>query len=315
MTHDPRPEGDDVETVSIDQGGTTDGQDAGDSALGQSASEDSAQGQGAGVDSAQEQSAGVDPEQEWNAHGATAVTPGRERSAARRKPRNPVVHFVREVLIIGVTALIISFLIKTFLVQAFWIPSGSMETTLVYGDRVLVSKIQAGPMSVERGDIIVFEDPGGWLPPSDEVDRGPILGPLMEAAKFVGVAPEGESHHLIKRVIGQGGDHVVCCDDQGRITVNDEPLNETYLFQGDEPSLENFDIAVPEDHYWMMGDHRSYSRDSRAHDDGTGTAGSIPKDRVVGQAFVLIWPLDRFDWFSNPQDVFGAVPDPVAEGQ
>ncbi len=250
------------------------------------------------------------------AAGATAVAPGRERSSALgRKPRNPVLHFVREVLIIGVTALIISFLIKTFLVQAFWIPSGSMETTLVYGDRVLVSKIQAGPMSVERGDVIVFEDPGGWLPPTDEVDRGPILGPLMEAAKFVGVAPEGESHHLIKRVIGVGGDHIVCCDDQGRLTVNDEPLNETYLFEGDEPSLENFDITVPEDHYWMMGDHRSYSRDSRAHDDGTGTAGSIPADRVVGQAFVLIWPLDRFDWFSNPQDAFGSVPEPVAEGQ
>ncbi|WP_238146673.1 signal peptidase I [Ornithinimicrobium murale] len=254
--------------------------------------------------------------EEEHASGATAVHPGRERSASQgRTRRHPVVHFVREVLIIGVTALLISFLIKTFLVQAFWIPSGSMETTLVYGDRVLVSKIQAGPMSVERGDIIVFEDPGGWLPPSDEVDRGPIIGPLVEAAKFVGIAPEGESHHLIKRVIGVGGDHIVCCDDQGRLTVNDEALIETYLFEGDEPSQENFDITVPEDSYWMMGDHRSYSRDSRAHDDGTGTAGSIPADRVVGQAFALVWPLDRFEFFTNPQDVFGSVPDPVAGHQ
>lgn len=250
------------------------------------------------------------------ATGATAFEPGRERSAAQgRTRRNPVLHFVREVLIIGVTALVISFLIKTFLVQAFWIPSGSMETTLVYGDRVLVSKIQAGAMAVERGDIIVFEDPGGWLPPAEEVDRGPIMGPLVRAAKFVGVAPEGESHHLIKRVIGMGGDHIVCCDDQGRITVNDEPLNESYLFSGDEPSTENFDITVPQDHLWMMGDHRSYSRDSRAHDDGTGTAGSIPADNVVGQAFALVWPLDRFEVFRNPGDVFGAVPAPVAEDQ
>ncbi|NLG23456.1 MAG: signal peptidase I [Actinomycetales bacterium] len=235
------------------------------------------------------------------------------RARRSTKQRHPVVHFVREVLLIGVTALVISFLIKTFLVQAFWIPSGSMESTLVYGDRVLVSKIQAGPMSVERGDIIVFEDPGGWLPHAPASDRGPIMEALLTVAKFVGVAPEGESNHLIKRVIGVGGDHIVCCDDQGRITVNDEPLDETYLFAGDEPSLENFDIVVPEDHYWMMGDHRSYSRDSRAHDNGTGTTGSIPADRVVGQAFALVWPLDRFEVFTNPGDVFGDVPASEAQ--
>ncbi len=270
---------------------------------------------GAPVDGPDLDPAAVDPPAAEPADAA-----GRERSAARGQPgaerrkRHPVWNFVREVLIIGVTALVISFLIKTFVVQAFWIPSGSMETTLVYGDRVLVSKIQAGPMSVERGDIIVFEDPGGWLPHGQEPDRGPILGPLMDAAKFIGIAPEGESHHLIKRVIGVGGDHVICCDDQQRITVNGEPLNETYLFDGDEPSTENFDIVVPEDHYWMMGDHRSYSRDSRAHDDGTGATGSIPADTVVGQAFVLIWPLDRLDWFGNPEEVFGSVPDAATEG-
>lgn len=223
--------------------------------------------------------------------------------------RNPVLRFVREIALIGVTALVISFLIKTFLVQAFWIPSGSMESTLVYGDRVLVSKIQVGPMAVDRGDVIVFEDPGGWLPHGPQTDRGPVMDTLVNIAKFVGVAPEGESNHLIKRVIGVGGDHVVCCDDQGRITINDEPLDETYLYAGDEPSLENFDITVPEDHYWMMGDHRSYSRDSRAHDDGSGTTGSIPADKVVGQAFALVWPLDRFHIFTNPSDVFGQVPD------
>lgn len=243
------------------------------------------------------------------AGGATAFRP------RRRKRRHPVVHFVREVLVIGVTALVISFLIKTFLVQAFWIPSGSMESTLIYGDRVLVSKIQAGPMSVERGDVIVFEDPGGWLPPAATSDRGPVMNTLMNFAKFVGVAPEGESNHLIKRVIGVGGDHIVCCDDQGRITVNDEPLNEDYLFAGDEPSLENFEVTVPEDHYWMMGDHRSYSRDSRAHDDGSGIAGSVPADHVVGQAFALVWPLDRFEIFRNPGDTFGSVPDPVSGEQ
>ncbi|HLS45792.1 MAG TPA: signal peptidase I [Ornithinicoccus sp.] len=235
------------------------------------------------------------------------------RAHAAHQRRNPVLHFVREVLVIGVTALVISFLIKTFLVQAFWIPSGSMESTLIYGDRVLVSKIQAGPMAVDRGDIIVFEDPGGWLPPAPPTDRGPVVETLLDVAKFIGVAPEGESNHLIKRVIGVGGDHVVCCDDAGRITVNDVALDESYLYAGDEPSLENFDITVPEDSYWMMGDHRSFSRDSRAHDDGSGTAGSVPADRVVGQAMVLVWPLDRFDVFNNPSDVFGSVPDAGAQ--
>ncbi|WP_256841355.1 signal peptidase I [Ornithinimicrobium cryptoxanthini] len=251
----------------------------------------------------------VEPDYDGPAAESVAGTSSNRATARSPRPRHPVLAFVREVVVIGATALLISFLIKTFLVQAFWIPSGSMESTLVYGDRVLVSKIQAGPMAVDRGDIIVFEDPGGWLPPAPPSDRGAVMDTLVTIAKFIGVAPEGESNHLIKRVIGVGGDHVVCCDDQQRITVNGEPLNETYLFAGDEPSLENFDITVPEDSYWMMGDHRSYSRDSRAHDDGTGTAGSVPGDRVVGQAMVLVWPLDRFDWFGNPTDVFGSVPD------
>lgn len=226
-----------------------------------------------------------------------------------RRQRHPVGRFVREVLLIGGAALLISFLIKTFLVQAFWIPSGSMENTLIYGDRVLVSKIQAGPMSVERGDIIVFEDPGGWLPPATESDRGPVLNAVRDAATFVGILPEGDSSHLIKRVVGVGGDHIECCDEQLRLMVNGESLDETYLFPGDDPSQESFDITVPDDHYWMMGDHRSFSRDSRAHDDGSGEDGSIPADHVVGKAFVLVWPLDRLGTFGDGDEVFSGVPE------
>ena len=160
-------------------------------------------------------------------------------------------HAVRETLGIAVTALVISFIIKTFLAQAFWIPSGSMENTLVYGDRVMVSKIQAGPMEVERGDIAVFEDPGGWLPPSVQPDRGPVMDTLMAALQFVGVAPVSEGNHLIKRVIGVGGDTVACCDDEGRVSVNGEPLTENYLYPGDEPSTVEFEVTVPEEY---MGD-------------------------------------------------------------
>lgn len=263
------------------------------------------------------------PADETRTDGRSAVTSGDrterrpERVDVEQDEPQPVqrggfAHFVREVLVVGVTALVISFLIKTFLVQAFWIPSGSMEDTLLIGDRVMVSKIQAGPMAIERGDIVVFEDPGGWMPTMQQTDRGPVLNAAVKVLEFVGLSPTGEGNHLIKRVIGTAGDHVVCCDAKGRISVNGAALDETYLFPGDDPSDEPFDITVPADSLWVMGDHRSNSRDSRANDDGTGTAGSVPMDHVVGQAAVLVWPLDRFSWFVDPSSVFSQVPAPKA---
>ncbi|MGB3257912.1 MAG: signal peptidase I [Ornithinimicrobium sp.] len=209
--------------------------------------------------------------------------------------------FCKEILTVAAIALVISFLIKTFLVQAFWIPSGSMEETLIIGDRVVVSKIQAGPMAIDRGDIVVFEDPDNWLPPTVRTDRGPVVNGAVRGLEFVGLAPTAEGNHLIKRVIGVAGDRVVCCDDQGRVTVNDQPLDEDYLYPGDEPSMQPFDVTVPPKRLWLMGDHRSISGDSRVHDDGTGATGSVPTDRVVGQAMALVWPLNRLDWFQNPQ--------------
>lgn len=234
--------------------------------------------------------------------------PERERAAASSRTGG-VLHAVREVVTVGAIALVISFLIKTFLVQAFWIPSGSMEDTLMIGDRVLVSKIQAGSLDVDRGDIVVFEDPGGWLPPAQEIDRGPLMDVVVGTLEFVGLAPTAEGNHLIKRVLGTEGDHVVCCDEQGRVSVNGQPLEEDYLHPGDVPSEQEFDVVVPEDSLWMMGDHRSNSRDSRAYDDGTGAAGAIPRDNVVGQAATLVWPLGRAEWFDTPA-TFAEVPAP-----
>ena len=235
-----------------------------------------------------------------------------ERTAPRSRPRGGFWAGVKEIATIAVTALVISFLIKTFVAQAFWIPSGSMENTLVYGDRVMVSKIQAGPMSVERGDIAVFEDPDNWLSPSTPPDRGPFVDAAVRVLQFIGVAPVAEGNHLIKRVIGVGGDTVACCDEQGRLTVNGQPLDEaSYLYPGDEPSRMPFEITVPDDSIWVMGDHRSNSQDSRAHDDGTGVTGSVPRDKVVGQAFVLLFPLSHATWFSTP-DTFDAIPAPAA---
>ncbi len=242
--------------------------------------------------------------------GPVVAATTQEESAAPPRASNKVWAFGKEILSVGAIALVISFLIKTFLVQAFWIPSGSMENTLIYGDRVVVSKIQAGPMTIDRGDIVVFEDPDNWLPPVVRADRGPVLNGVVRGLEFVGLAPTGQGNHLIKRVVGVAGDHVVCCDDQDRITVNDQPLDEDYLFPGDEPSMQPFDITVPPDRLWLMGDHRAISGDSRVHDDGTGATGSVPTDRVVGQAMALVWPLNRLDWFQNPQTLSDVAQGP-----
>jgi signal peptidase I len=190
-------------------------------------------------------------------------------------------------------ALLLAVLIKTFLVQAFYIPSESMEPTLVAGDRVLVSNIPYWFGEPERGDVIVFEDPGGWL------GKDPDLGPLQKALSTVGLYPAGG--HLVKRVIGVGGDHVVCCDREGRITVNGVALDESsYLRDGITPSAREFDVTVPEGRLWMMGDNRGNSEDSRYHQELPGK-GTVPVDRVVGKVWAIVWPVGRLDRVERPE--------------
>ncbi|MGB7449257.1 MAG: signal peptidase I [Ornithinimicrobium sp.] len=245
---------------------------------------------------------------------ADAASGDTDKEASRGRAGGGIWSVAKELISVAAIALVISFLIKTFVAQAFWIPSGSMEDTLVYGDRVIVSKVQAGPLKIGRGDIVVFEDPDNWLPHVTPPDRGPVLNPIVGALEFVGLAPTAEGNHLIKRVIGLGGDRVRCCDAEGRVSVNGQTLNEqTYLYPGDEPSAMSFDVTVPKGRVWVMGDHRSISGDSRVHDDGSGATGSIPDDRIVGQAVALVWPLSRFDWFQAPStltDVAGTASSP-----
>ena len=216
---------------------------------------------------------------------------------------------VKEIVVVVAMALALSFVVKTWLLQAFFIPSGSMEDTLAVGDRVVVSKLTPGPIDLERGDVVVFEDPGGWLDSVPPLERTGVSGALHEALVFVGLLPAESEDHLIKRVIGLPGDHVVCCDKSRRLTVNDVSITEPYLKPGDVASALNFDITVPAGHVWVMGDHRSDSEDSRFHDpSATGAEGSVPIEAVTGRAVATVWPLDRAGWLSDYPETFAAVP-------
>ncbi len=236
-------------------------------------------------------------------------TEGTEGAVAKpeKHRRGGIIGAIRETVIVVGTALLLSLLIKTFLAQAFYIPSESMEDTLVRNDRVLVNLLEPGPLPLERGDVVVFKDPGGWLDPTVAPVRTPFAQRVVDVLTFVGVLPQDAGEHLIKRVIGLPGDTVVCCDDAGRVTVNGEAIEETYLPPATEPSTMDFDVTVPEGRLWVMGDNRGFSQDSRYHQDLEG-GGSVSEDLVVGRAVLLFWPLDRFGPLSNHPGVFQGVP-------
>jgi signal peptidase I len=187
-----------------------------------------------------------------------------------------------------------------------------MENTLLEGDRVLVSKLTPGPFHLGHGDVVVFKDPNHWLGDSSAIsqDEGPLRNAARETLTFVGLLPADSGQHLIKRVIGLPGDHVICCDSKGRLTVNGQSLDEPYLYPGDRPSEKTFDITVPAGQLWVMGDHRSVSQDSRFHDPGT-----VPISDVVGRAFIVVWPFDRWTLLHEPADTFSKVPAASAGGR
>ena len=220
---------------------------------------------------------------------------------------------VREVVVVVAMALVLSFVVKTWLLQAFFIPSGSMEDTLLVGDRVIVSKLTPVPVGLEHGDVVVFEDPGGWLEVTPPVERGGISGAIHDGLVFVGLLPAESEDHLIKRVIGLPGDHVVCCSENRKLMINGAEITEPYLKPGDVPSSLTFDITVPAGHVWVMGDHRSDSEDSRFHDpSGSGSDGSVPIEDITGRAVAVVWPLGRAGWLSDHEDSFADVPETAA---
>ena len=222
-----------------------------------------------------------------------------------------VVAFFKELAAVVVGAVIVASLLRGFVGQMFLIPSVSMENTLQVDDRVVVAKLG----SIKRGQVVVFSDPGGWLIGSTARERGPI----GKAFQFVGVLPDTSTEHLIKRVVGLPGDHVVCCDEAGRLTINGEALDETsYLTVGPDsaqiqPSTIKFDVVVPSRRLFVMGDNRAHSRDSRCHLNDVqagltkGDNALVSEDLVVGRAIAVVWPLDRQHRLPSP-DTFVTVP-------
>ncbi|MFB6609370.1 signal peptidase I [Agromyces sp. NPDC056379] len=231
---------------------------------------------------------------------AVSATPNRRRG---------VLLFLRDLLVIFVVAVLVSFLIKTFLIRSFFIPSQSMEETLVKDDRIIVNQLVPEVTPLERGDVVVFRDPGGWLPARVEVDQPPLVAAVDWFLAFVGLAAPDSNDHLVKRLIGLPGDHVVCCNALGQMSVNDVPLDEPYvaLPPGDtKVSADDFDVVVPEDSLWVMGDNRYNSKDSRYNGE-TPLKGFVPIDNVVGRAFVVSWPVDHWAWLGNYPEVFDGV--------
>jgi signal peptidase I len=233
--------------------------------------------------------------------------------ADKRRSRSGLL-FLRDVAVIIVIAIVASFVLKTFFVRSFYIPSASMENTLQINDRILVDEITPRFNGYHRGDVIVFADPGGWLPAQPTSSQKPWIAQVTDSAlTFIGLSTADSDDHLVKRIIGLPGDHVKCCNALGQISVNGTPIDESSyvkLQPGETaPQPVPFDVVVPADSLWVLGDNRDESRDSRYNQNDPGK-GFVPESDVVGRAFLITWPFDRFGAIDTHPGVFAGVPAP-----
>ena len=233
---------------------------------------------------------------------ATASTPAAKRKAGWKT-------LLRDVVIIFVVAVLVSFLVKTFVVRSFYIPSGSMENTLQINDRIIVNELQPAVFPLQRGDVVVFKDPGGWLPPAAPSTGNPVGNAIGAVLDFVGLGASDSDQHLVKRLIGLPGDTVSCCNALGQMSVNGVPLKEPYVLLPagtSAVSAKSFSVKVPAGSVWVMGDNRYNSADSRYHMDDPGK-GFVPISDVVGRAFVVSWPLSHWSWLDDYPQTFAGT--------
>lgn len=214
--------------------------------------------------------------------------------------------FLKDLVIIVAAGLLISFVVKTFLFRSFFIPSASMENTLMVDDRIIVNELVPDVFPLQHGDVVVFSDPGGWLPNHDSPDPDLVTTALDFIATVVGFGGSDSEDHLVKRLIGLPGDRVVCCDANGLLQVNGKSVNEPYIVTTADRAAASgmeFDITVPDDSLWVMGDNRYDSADSRYNQDKPGN-GFVPVDKVVGRAVVVSWPISNWMWLDNHAGYF-----------
>ena len=197
---------------------------------------------------------------------------------------------LREFPILIIVALAVSIVIKTFLVQFFFIPSGSMENTLQINDRVAVNKVPFIGKSIKRGDVVVFRDPDNWLPEPYVGDQNKFIAKIKDGFVAVGVLPNPAKQYLVKRVIGVAGDKVECCSKDKKLMINGVEIEEPYIFAGNAASDTNFNVTVPAGKIWVMGDHRGASADSRFHQDDINN-GMVPNSKITGKVVGIIWPI------------------------
>jgi signal peptidase I len=205
---------------------------------------------------------------------------------------------LREFPVLLIVALAVSIVIKTFLVQFFYIPSGSMENTLQINDRVAVNKVPFIGKSIKRGDVVVFRDPDNWLPEPYVGDQNEFIAKIKDGFVAVGVLPNPAKQYLVKRVIGVAGDKVECCSKDKKLMINGIEIDEPYIFAGNTASDTNFNVTVPAGKVWVMGDHRGASADSRFHQDDINN-GMVPTSKITGKVVGIIWPIKHLGFVDS----------------